>query len=66
MVAIARWQYHKERSALVHRQRRRLDVDRLKERTEEELEFIKEKERREAEKKREEEEKKKVEEKGEE
>ena len=57
VIAIARWLYHKERSALVHRQRRRLDVDRLTERVEEELEFLKEKERREEEKKREEEEK---------
>jgi hypothetical protein len=66
VIAIARWLYHKERSALVHRQRRRLDVDRLVERVEEELEFLKDKERREEEKRREEEEKEKREAKAEE
>ncbi len=30
-IAIGRWIYHKERSRLVHRQRRRLDIDRLEE-----------------------------------
>ena len=50
VIAIARWLYHKERSALVHRQRRRLDIDRLEERTKEELEFMRDKERRRREK----------------
>jgi hypothetical protein len=45
VIAIARWLYHKERSALVHRQRRRLDIDRLTERAEEELMSIRKKER---------------------
>ena len=60
VIAIARWLYHKERSALVHRQRRRLDIDRLTERAEEELMFIRKKERegREVEKEEKEEEKK--------
>ena len=49
VIAIARWLYHKERSALVHRQRRRLDIDRLAERAEEELLFIREKRRKEQE-----------------
>jgi hypothetical protein len=34
VISVARWLYHKERCALVHRQRRRLDIDRLAERTE--------------------------------
>ena len=37
VIAIARWLYHKERSALVHRQRRRIDINRLVERLDEEL-----------------------------
>ena len=49
VIAIARWLYHKERCALVHRQRRRLDIDRLLERAEEELMFIRDKERKERE-----------------
>ena len=42
-IAIGRWLYHKERSSLVHRQRRRLDLDRLDEYLKEELTLIKKK-----------------------
>jgi hypothetical protein len=44
VIAIARWVYHKERCKLVHRQRRRLDLERLEEYLEDELRTIKEKE----------------------
>jgi hypothetical protein len=54
VIALARWMYHKERSSLVHRQRRRMDLDRLAEQLEEELNLIKEKDKERERKKKEE------------
>merc|ERR1712194_651179 len=51
VIAISRWMYHKERSKLVHRQRRRMDFDRIEENVVEELKLIKEKWKGEEEKK---------------
>ena len=51
VIAISRWMYHKERSKLVHRQRRRMDFDRIEENVVEELKLIKEKWKEEGERK---------------
>ena len=51
VIAISRWMYHKERSKLVHRQRRRMDFDRIEENVVEELKLIKEKWKEEEERK---------------
>ena len=50
VIAISRWMYHKERSKLVHKQRR-MDFDRIEENVVEELKLIKEKWKGEEEKK---------------
>jgi len=46
VIAVARWKYHLEWIALVYNRRRRLDLDRVEERTVEELQFLRLKETR--------------------
>ena len=55
-IAVARWVYHKHRCNVIHRQRRRLDLDLIDE-TQEEMSLIKEKETRDEKEKKEKEEK---------
>lgn len=42
-IAVGRWIFHKERSRLIHRQRRRIDMDRMQEEMEDELRVMNEK-----------------------